>query len=300
MPETTPSLHTVFVSHAHADNELCDRYVAALRARALNVWYDRTNMQVGHSLSSDIEAELRRRTAFVVVATPASLASQWVRSEIAAFRSLAAKDPTRLFLPVRAVKCDMPLLWADILWIDAVSLGFDAAVDALAVALGAPVASPMPKPVPAATNLTPQPVESVDGLLEEGRRLWKEKQLGEVIRLLKRATQLDPRRADAWSELGKACYFAGRDEDALAALDRALALDDTRIGDWCYKGEALNRLSRNEEALAAYDRALALGPDEESVPFSPSDIWFGKSMALMALGRDREAKQAQEHWRKVR
>ncbi len=42
--------HTVFVSHAHADNALCDQYVTALRARGLDVWYDRTNMQDSHFL----------------------------------------------------------------------------------------------------------------------------------------------------------------------------------------------------------------------------------------------------------
>jgi tetratricopeptide (TPR) repeat protein len=164
MPDTPP--HTVFVSHAHADNELCDRYVAALRERGLDVWYDRTNLQVGHSLSTDIEAELRRRTAFVVIATPASLASQWVRSEIAAFRSLAAHDPARLFLPVRAAECEMPLLWADILWIDAVTLGFEAAFDALAAALGAPVAA-QPTPAPP-RSWTSRLIEIVEALNTEG------------------------------------------------------------------------------------------------------------------------------------
>jgi hypothetical protein len=182
----------LFVCHAHADNELCDRYVADLRACGLDVWYDRTNMQVGHSLSTDSEAELRGRTAFVVIATPASLASQWVRSEIVAFRSLAAHDPARLFLPLRAQKCEMPLLWADILWIDAVNLGFDAAVDALAAALGA--------------TATAKQAESVGELMEHGKGLmaqWKEDtgKEAEAIPFFERATKLDPQSFDAWNEL---------------------------------------------------------------------------------------------------
>ena len=47
-----------FVSHAHADNDLCDRYVAALRARGIDVWYDRDNAQSGYLLSEQIEQEL--------------------------------------------------------------------------------------------------------------------------------------------------------------------------------------------------------------------------------------------------
>src|SRR5215469_1528338 len=122
----------VFVSHAHADNELCDRYVAALRARGLDVWYDRTNMQDGHFLSAEIERELERRTAFVVLLTPTSIASYWGNLEVAAFRSLAAQDPSRLMLPVRIAECKVPLLMAGIKWVDAVSMDFDAAVDAMA------------------------------------------------------------------------------------------------------------------------------------------------------------------------
>jgi tetratricopeptide (TPR) repeat protein len=294
MPESTPSLHTVFVSHAHADNEVCDRYVAALRARGLNVWYDRTNLQAGHSLSSDIEAELRQRSAFVVIATPASLASQWVKSEIAAFRSLAAQDSTRLFLPVRAAVCEMPLLWADILWIDAVSLGFEAAVEALAVALGTPAARPLPprpEPVPAAPRATSPPAESVDDLLTQAR-LLQPPSLQRAIQLYERATQLDPRRADAWSRLGGAYLVSRRYTDALAAFDRALALDDTQIDYWKSKGETFDFMERYEEALAMYERALKIAPNDEG-------LWFSKAQTLGLLGRNREAEQAQKRWHKL-
>jgi tetratricopeptide (TPR) repeat protein len=284
MPETTTSRHTVFVSHTHADNKLCDRYVAALRARGLNVWYDRTNMQAGRSLSSDIEAELRRRSAFVVIVTPTSLASQWVKSEIAAFRFLAATDPTRLFLPVRAALCEMPLLWSDISWIDAVSLGFDAAVNAMAEALGAPATSPTSQPVPAATSPTRQPAESVDDLLQRSRRL-RQANPQESIRLSERATQLDPRDADAWSELGKAYTYDARYHDALAAHNRALALDNTRVEDWRLKGLTLFDLDQYEEALAVYEHGLKLDPDH-------AELWFNKSIVLRVLKRNRESDEA--------
>ncbi len=58
-----------FVSHAHADNALCDRYVAALRARGIDIWYDRDNAQNGHLLGSEIQRELQQRPAFVWLTT---------------------------------------------------------------------------------------------------------------------------------------------------------------------------------------------------------------------------------------
>src|SRR6185437_1741075 len=112
--------HMVFLSHAHADNALCDRYVEALRARRLDVWYDRHNMQAGVSLSDDIERELHTRSAFVVMLTPASIASYWVKLEIGAFRDLASRDASRLMVPVRVGNCEVPLLLRGLKWIDAV------------------------------------------------------------------------------------------------------------------------------------------------------------------------------------
>lgn len=222
------TIGTVFVSHAHADNELCDHYVEALRARRLDVWYDRTNMQAGHSLSSDIEAELHKRAAFVVIATPASLASQWVRSEIAAFRSLAADDPTRLFVPVRAAPCKMPLLWADILWIDAVSIGFDAAVAELAKALRAPFT--LASPIAAADSGPPiasQPV-SVDDLIAQAAELGAQRQYEKSLRFCEQALALDPdnQAASALREMN--LDVLGRHDEAYRARLQAMAIEAQR------------------------------------------------------------------------
>lgn len=135
---------TVFVSHAHADNELCDLYVSALRARGLDVWYDRNDMQDGRELSTVIETELRKRTAFVVLLTQAAISSYWVSLEIAAYRHLMGLDPSRLMLPVRIGPCEVPLLMTGIKWIDAAALHFDHAVDAVVKALGGAEASAGP------------------------------------------------------------------------------------------------------------------------------------------------------------
>jgi TIR domain len=107
-----PTTRRVFISHAHADNALCDRYVAALRAQGVDVWYDRTNLQSGTALSAEIERELQARTAFVVVVllSPAAVASYWVRLEIDAYRALATRDSARLVVPVRIAPCEVPVL----------------------------------------------------------------------------------------------------------------------------------------------------------------------------------------------
>lgn len=254
MPDTP---HTVFVSHAHADNALCDRYVQALRSRGLDVWYDRTNMQDGHFLSQEIEAQLRRRTAFVLLVTPASLASYWVRLEVGAFQNLAAQDPARLMLPVRIAECEMPLLMMGIKWIDGVSLGFDAGIDALAKALCAPGTPPL---VP-----SPAPSESVGDLFMRGATLYSAGKHAEALAIYERALTLDPNNADAWAGKGFALTMLGRYNEALGAFERALAIlertlalspNDPNI--WASKSAVLRGLGRDAEADAALRRASEL------------------------------------------
>src|SRR5579859_4719364 len=70
----------IFVSHSHEDNSYCRELVAALRAADADVWYDEQNLGSGRRLLT-IERELRARPIFVVILSPAALASDWVRDE---------------------------------------------------------------------------------------------------------------------------------------------------------------------------------------------------------------------------
>ena len=115
-----------FLSHAHADNALCDRYAAALTARGIDAWYDRTNAQVGHLLGNEIQAELQRRSAFVLLLTQHALDSFWVDLETQTYLGLMAQDRTRLLLSVRIAPCVVPPMLNAFLWIDALALAFDA------------------------------------------------------------------------------------------------------------------------------------------------------------------------------
>jgi toxoflavin biosynthesis protein ToxD len=166
------AFHPTFVSHAHADNDLCDRYVAALRARGIDIWYDRNNAQAGHFLDREIEQQLEQRSAFVLLMTQQALDSFWVQQELGAHRGLMGRDRSRLLLPVRIGPCYVPPLLNALLWIDALAMPFDQAIEAIANALtttattAATVASPsalppqrdtLPPlgPVPAPANSTP-------------------------------------------------------------------------------------------------------------------------------------------------
>jgi formylglycine-generating enzyme required for sulfatase activity len=136
-----------FVSHAHVDNDICDHYVAALRAHGIDSWYDRTNAQAGHFLGTDIQHELERRSAFVLLMTQAALDSFWVQLELQAYLGLMAQDRSRILLPVRIGPCAVPPFLNALFWIDAQAMPFEQAIDAIASALTVQDASPAPSPI---------------------------------------------------------------------------------------------------------------------------------------------------------
>ena len=77
-----PVYRTVFISHAHADNVLCERVARGLVAKGIDVWIDLTRMPDGDSLSDRITNELLNRQAFVLMLSDSSNVSRWVGLEL--------------------------------------------------------------------------------------------------------------------------------------------------------------------------------------------------------------------------
>jgi len=81
---TTPS-HRIFVSHSHIDNDFGTKLAQDLR-RVLGdesaAWYDVLGLQGGETWWDKIVEELLARDVFIVVLSPDSMNSPWVRREI--------------------------------------------------------------------------------------------------------------------------------------------------------------------------------------------------------------------------
>jgi hypothetical protein len=76
------TLPRIFVSHSHADNAWCAQLVDALTHAGLDVWFDKQGLYVGDQWVSKLEMELEGRDVFLIVLTPASWSSEWVRREL--------------------------------------------------------------------------------------------------------------------------------------------------------------------------------------------------------------------------
>lgn len=73
----------VFVSHGSTDAQWCAAFVQTLKGAGIDAWYDGNGLYAGVRWVQTIERELESREVFVLIITPRSWASNWVRNELA-------------------------------------------------------------------------------------------------------------------------------------------------------------------------------------------------------------------------
>src|SRR5262247_4100176 len=92
----------VFVSYSRSDKARVAPLVAAIEAQGWSVWWD-PGIAPGQEFDREIEAELKAAAAVLVVWTPRSVESRWVRGE-------AREALTRgILVPVRFDSASLPI-----------------------------------------------------------------------------------------------------------------------------------------------------------------------------------------------
>ena len=92
----------VFVSYARSDKARVAPLVAAIEAQGCSVWWDPA-ITPGQEFDLQIAAELKIASAVLVVWTPASVGSRWVRGE-----ARAGAD-RGVLVPVRFDSAELPI-----------------------------------------------------------------------------------------------------------------------------------------------------------------------------------------------
>lgn len=96
--------HDIFVSYSREDRNAAKRFAALLESEGFSVWWDAA-IHSGESFDEVIEQKLRAAKAAVVLWSPRSVSSRWVRAEA----TLA--DKRHIFVPVIIEKCDLPIIF---------------------------------------------------------------------------------------------------------------------------------------------------------------------------------------------
>jgi TIR domain len=74
--------HEVFLSHTNQDRGFVDSLAEVMRRHGLPVWYSQTNILGAQQWHDEIGAALRRCDWFLVVLSPQSVESTWVKREV--------------------------------------------------------------------------------------------------------------------------------------------------------------------------------------------------------------------------
>jgi adenylate cyclase len=92
----------VFVSYSRSDKTRVAPLVAAIKAKGWSVWWD-PSIAAGQQFDDQIDKELQAASAVLVVWTPTSVTSRWVRGEA---RDAAERD---ILVPVRFENARLPI-----------------------------------------------------------------------------------------------------------------------------------------------------------------------------------------------
>lgn len=94
----------IFLSYSRQDREAAERFAAALETRGLNVWWD-AGLKVGEAYDEVTEEALRSARAVVVLWSPRSVTSRWVRAEA----TVGLRQAT--LFPVMIEPCERPVMF---------------------------------------------------------------------------------------------------------------------------------------------------------------------------------------------
>jgi tetratricopeptide (TPR) repeat protein len=161
----------------------------------------------------------------VVILSPAALASEWVRDESAWAYRLYKRDPKRIILPVLVAPVQEDEFW---LWMQDFrrieTPGVTPFLEEERIRRTLRVLALTPageQPI----VITPQPGESLEGLLIQSNALSAQDKYAEALPFFEQAALTDPDSFDAWFGLAYTRSQLKRKAEALQAYERATKLD---------------------------------------------------------------------------
>jgi formylglycine-generating enzyme required for sulfatase activity len=150
----------IFLSHATADAEFAHTLAADLRAEGWRVWIAPESIRPGEKWVEAIDRGLETSGVFVVVLTPAAVASRWVNTETDAAVEMQ-HESLITFIPLDVAECRPKRLWRQYQYISFRN-SYEVGLDALLRRLDGDEAIPAPptavnerEPVPAKPKTDP-------------------------------------------------------------------------------------------------------------------------------------------------
>lgn len=104
---------TVFISYSRSDSGFVNDLANWLRTAGCTVWQDTSGLRGGETWASGIDQAVRVSEVFIVVLSPASSTSEWVRKE-----TLLAMNLHKPIVPILLRDTDLPVQLVDLQFVD--------------------------------------------------------------------------------------------------------------------------------------------------------------------------------------
>jgi hypothetical protein len=93
--------YSCFISYSGKDQEFADRLFADLQREGVRCWFAPHHVQAGKKLHEQIDSAIRLHERLLLILSPDSISSEWVKTEIAKARAREIKENKRVLFPVR-------------------------------------------------------------------------------------------------------------------------------------------------------------------------------------------------------
>jgi hypothetical protein len=93
--------YSCFISYSSKDQEFADRLHADLQNRGVRCWFAPHDIQAGKKIHEQIDAAIRMHEKLLLILSPNSMTSEWVKTEIRKARKRERTEKKRVLFPVR-------------------------------------------------------------------------------------------------------------------------------------------------------------------------------------------------------
>lgn len=99
---------SVFISHSSKDIEQARKLANALIEKGVEVWFDKWEILVGHSIIDKVYEGIRRSDYLAIILTKESVKSRWVQAELNQARKKEIESGRTIVLPLLFEECELP------------------------------------------------------------------------------------------------------------------------------------------------------------------------------------------------
>jgi hypothetical protein len=103
--------YSCFISYSTKDQDFAERLYSRMRDKGLRVWFAPEDIQGGKKLHEQIDAAIRFYDKLLLILSPESMGSEWVRTEIRKARRAEIKEGRRKLFPIRLVDFEAVRDW---------------------------------------------------------------------------------------------------------------------------------------------------------------------------------------------